>query len=80
MAGIDLMLACCGKRDARADTGVFCLGATAEVLGGALARIAAEYPGVVIAGSRHGYFSAAEEDAVAAAHPTPRGPTSCSWP
>jgi N-acetylglucosaminyldiphosphoundecaprenol N-acetyl-beta-D-mannosaminyltransferase len=44
---------------------IFCLGATPEVLTRALAIFGRDYPGVVIAGSHHGYFSAQEEAAVA---------------
>ena len=45
---------------------IFCLGATPEVLGRALEIFGRDYPGVVIAGSHHGYFSEQEEAAVAA--------------
>ena len=47
---------------------VFCLGATAEVLGRAVREFERLYPGVIIAGSHHGYFNGqAEEAAVAEA-------------
>jgi N-acetylglucosaminyldiphosphoundecaprenol N-acetyl-beta-D-mannosaminyltransferase len=40
---------------------VFCLGATDEVLETTVARIRADYPGVVVAGYRNGYFSSDNE-------------------
>ena len=45
---------------------LYCLGATDEVLAVTTARIGAQYPGVQIVGSHNGYFSPAEEAAVAA--------------
>jgi N-acetylglucosaminyldiphosphoundecaprenol N-acetyl-beta-D-mannosaminyltransferase len=65
VAGIDLMLAILG-RGSRHGYRVFCLGATPEVLAGACARIAMDFPGVTLVGRRHGYFTAREESAVAA--------------
>jgi len=44
---------------------VYCLGATQEVLDTVVARIRDEYPGVVLAGSHHGYFGPDEEQRVA---------------
>ncbi len=40
---------------------VFCLGATDEVLETTVARIRADYPGVVVAGCRNGYFEPEDE-------------------
>jgi N-acetylglucosaminyldiphosphoundecaprenol N-acetyl-beta-D-mannosaminyltransferase len=64
VAGIDLMkniLARGMERHWR----VFCLGATDEVLDQAIARMKVDYPGVMVVGSQHGYFAAAEEEEVA---------------
>ena len=36
---------------------VYCLGATREVLDGVCARIAADFPGIVVVGARDGYYS-----------------------
>lgn len=44
---------------------VFFFGAKEEVLQGVLERVRAEYPGVKIAGSQHGYFRLEEESAIA---------------
>jgi N-acetylglucosaminyldiphosphoundecaprenol N-acetyl-beta-D-mannosaminyltransferase len=63
--GIDLMHGML-RRGAGLGWRVYCLGATREVLDGVLARMAADYPGVQVAGSRDGYFKDAEEQAVAA--------------
>ncbi len=65
VAGIDLMHAMF-ERGTRHGYRVYCLGATQEVLDRALAVLARDYPGIIFAGSHHGYFSAAEEAAVAA--------------
>jgi N-acetylglucosaminyldiphosphoundecaprenol N-acetyl-beta-D-mannosaminyltransferase len=64
VAGIDLML---GILDSAARHGfrVFCLGATPAVLEQATARMAAQFPGLVLAGAHHGYFSPEEERVVA---------------
>jgi len=64
VAGIDLMTEILRRGEDRGYR-VFCLGATAEVLDKALARIAAEHPGVQVVGSHHGYFSDEEESDVA---------------
>jgi N-acetylglucosaminyldiphosphoundecaprenol N-acetyl-beta-D-mannosaminyltransferase len=66
VAGIDLMLGMLRRGTAR-QYRVYCLGATDAVLDRAVARIAADYPGVRIVGRHHGYFGAAEAPAVAAA-------------
>lgn len=65
VAGIDLMFGML-ERGSVHGYRIFCLGATPEVLGRALEIFGRDYPGVVIAGSHHGYFSEQEEAAVAA--------------
>ncbi len=45
---------------------VYFLGAKAEVLADMLAKVETEYPGLVLAGSRDGYFSPGQERQVAA--------------
>jgi N-acetylglucosaminyldiphosphoundecaprenol N-acetyl-beta-D-mannosaminyltransferase len=64
VAGIDLMKNILA-RGAERHWRVFCLGATEEVLAGAVAQMRAQYPGVEVVGSQHGYFGPAEEEAVA---------------
>lgn len=64
--GIDLMLGML-RRGAAMGHRVYCLGAKQEVLDRIAARIARDYPGVVLAGCHHGYFSPDQEPAVAAA-------------
>jgi N-acetylglucosaminyldiphosphoundecaprenol N-acetyl-beta-D-mannosaminyltransferase len=66
VAGIDLMKNILG-RGAQRGWRVFCLGATDEVLDKAVARMAADYPGVSIVGRQHGYFGPADEEEVARA-------------
>lgn len=66
VAGIDLMMGML-ERGRERKYRVYCLGATAEVLGRVVECIERDYPGVVVAGSQHGYFPAEEEEAVAAA-------------
>ncbi len=65
IAGIDLMLAML-DRGQRMGRRVYCLGASQEVLDAAVARMVAWYPGIVIAGRRHGYFDVSEEAEIAA--------------
>lgn len=65
VAGIDLMHGMLRLADER-HYRVFCLGAEQEVLDKTVARIRADYPGAIIAGSRNGYFGAADEPAFAA--------------
>jgi N-acetylglucosaminyldiphosphoundecaprenol N-acetyl-beta-D-mannosaminyltransferase len=60
VAGIDLMHAML-ERASRYGWSVYCLGASQDVLAQAMARIAADYPGVRLAGCRNGYFSSTEE-------------------
>lgn len=65
VAGIDLMhgmLECGTKHGYR----VFCLGATEDVLRKTTERMLADYPGVNVVGSNDGYFTAEQEEAVAA--------------
>ena len=64
VAGIDLML---GILDSASRHGfrVFCLGATPAVLERATARMAAQFPGLILAGAHHGYFAPEEERVVA---------------
>jgi N-acetylglucosaminyldiphosphoundecaprenol N-acetyl-beta-D-mannosaminyltransferase len=66
VTGIDLMLGML-RRGAAMGHRVYCLGATQEVLERLSARIATDYPGVVLAGRHHGYFGPNDEPAVAAA-------------
>jgi N-acetylglucosaminyldiphosphoundecaprenol N-acetyl-beta-D-mannosaminyltransferase len=66
VTGIDLMqqlLALAERRGYR----VFLLGARADTLERAVARLQARHPRLILAGHRDGYFSPAEEPAVAAA-------------
>jgi N-acetylglucosaminyldiphosphoundecaprenol N-acetyl-beta-D-mannosaminyltransferase len=65
VAGIDLMLRMLRQGSGRGYR-VYCLGATEEVLGKVTARIARDYPNVVIVGRHHGYFGAEDAPAVAA--------------
>ena len=65
VAGIDLMMAIL-ERARQCRYRVFCLGATADVLDAACARMAAEFPGLLVVGRRHGYFGEREEGEVAA--------------
>lgn len=64
VAGIDLMTGLLQRGD-RNGYRVFFLGAEQAVLDVVLQRVAAETPGVQIAGSRNGYFSDDEERGVA---------------
>jgi len=64
IAGIDLM-ECILRLGQRHGYRVFCLGATEDVSGRVAERLDREYAGVVLAGRRHGYFSAAEEAEIA---------------
>ncbi|MGE0846291.1 MAG: WecB/TagA/CpsF family glycosyltransferase [Flavobacteriaceae bacterium] len=83
VSGIDLferLMGECAKGGFRP----FLLGATQEVLDAATARLAARHPGLELAGTQHGYFTAAEErdvvariarsgaDCLFVAMPTPR--------
>jgi N-acetylglucosaminyldiphosphoundecaprenol N-acetyl-beta-D-mannosaminyltransferase len=66
VTGIDLMLGML-RRGAAMGHRVYCLGATQEVVDRVATRIAADYPGLVLAGCHHGYFSPDEESVIAAA-------------
>ncbi len=65
VAGIDLMEEML-RHGSEKGYRVFCLGATEEVLATTVQRIQECYPGIVIAGSHHGYFKQQEEADVAA--------------
>jgi N-acetylglucosaminyldiphosphoundecaprenol N-acetyl-beta-D-mannosaminyltransferase len=63
VAGADLfesLTAECAARGLRP----YLLGATPEVLGAARQKLAERYPGLVLAGSHHGYFTPEQESAV----------------
>jgi N-acetylglucosaminyldiphosphoundecaprenol N-acetyl-beta-D-mannosaminyltransferase len=60
VAGIDLFTALLGQASLRGYR-VYFLGARADVLESMLAQVAARYPGLKVAGSRDGYFSADDE-------------------
>lgn len=64
VAGIDLMMRILERGQTRAYR-VYFLGATEQVLACTVDRVRREYPGVIIAGQHHGYFSEAEEDRIA---------------
>ena len=64
VAGIDLMHGILSRGD-KEKYRVFCLGATPEILAKTEAEISKQYPGVIIAGTQHGYFSEREEESVA---------------
>ncbi len=63
VAGIDLMMALidsCARRGFKP----YFLGARQDVLEAAIGRLRADHPGLMIAGSRNGYFAEDEEEAV----------------
>lgn len=64
VAGIDLMHGILARGD-KFGYRIFCLGATPEIVTRTVAEIKNQYPGVVIAGSQHGYFTESEELTVA---------------
>jgi N-acetylglucosaminyldiphosphoundecaprenol N-acetyl-beta-D-mannosaminyltransferase len=64
VAGIDVMLGLLRRADA-ARYRVYLFGATPQVLDAAVASVRAGHPGVVIAGSHHGYYEPAEEQRIA---------------
>ncbi len=66
VAGIDLMYRLL-EQAAGKQHRVFCLGATADVLSAAIAEFQRRFPGLIVAGSQHGYFDRADEATVAAA-------------
>lgn len=65
VAGIDLMMAMLARGNTQRYR-IYCLGATQAVLDAVIERIRQEYPGVVVAGSHHGYFAAPDEERIAA--------------
>lgn len=66
VAGIDLMLKLLPAAEQHGHR-VFFLGARQEVLTRMLAEVRRRFPDLQVAGSRHGYFSAADEPAIAEA-------------
>ncbi|MHB8986255.1 MAG: WecB/TagA/CpsF family glycosyltransferase [Eubacteriales bacterium] len=64
VTGIDLMLRLV-ERSARDGRRVFLLGAAPGVAEEAASRLAGRWPGLAVAGTRHGYFKPEEEGAVA---------------
>jgi len=64
VAGIDIMYGVFRRGNAKGYR-VFLLGATEEVSQKVAQRLKSDYPGVVLAGRRNGYFSVEEEAAVA---------------
>jgi N-acetylglucosaminyldiphosphoundecaprenol N-acetyl-beta-D-mannosaminyltransferase len=64
VAGIDLMMGML-ERGQKNGYRVYLLGATEEVNRTVAERITVDYPGVIVAGRRNGYFSADEEEAIA---------------
>lgn len=64
VAGIDLMYGIFCRGQAKRYR-VYCLGATEEISEKVAHQLAADYPGVILAGRRNGYFSEEEEEAVA---------------
>ncbi len=63
--GIDLMIRMLERANERGYR-VYCLGATEEVSAVVAARIGRDYPGVLLAGRHHGYFTAEQEEQTAA--------------
>lgn len=61
--GIDLMHGML-RRGSERGYRVYCFGATQEVLDVVAAKMESQYPGVVLAGRRNGYFDADEEPAI----------------
>lgn len=64
VAGIDLMHGILNRGNTEGYR-VFCLGATPEISAKTELEIQKQYPGVVIAGAQHGYFTDQEEQDVA---------------
>ncbi|MBV5330475.1 MAG: WecB/TagA/CpsF family glycosyltransferase, partial [Chlorobium sp.] len=64
VAGIDLMM---GMLERGQEKGyrVYLLGATEEINQTVANRIKADYPGVIVAGRRNGYFTPDDEEAIA---------------
>ncbi len=64
VAGIELMFGIFDRGKSKGYR-VYFLGATEEISSKVAARLAADYPGVVLAGRRNGYFNDDEEQAIA---------------
>ncbi|WP_131740487.1 WecB/TagA/CpsF family glycosyltransferase [Actinomadura roseirufa] len=64
VAGIDLMLALLPEAERRGHR-VYFMGARQEVLDRMVAEVRRRFPRLVVAGTRHGYFSSAEAPAIA---------------
>lgn len=64
VTGIDLMHGILSRGN-KEKYRVFCLGATPEILAKTEAEIGKQYPGVIIAGTQHGYFNEKEEQSIA---------------
>jgi len=64
VAGIDLMFSMF-ERGNEYKYRVYCLGATEEVSAQVEAKLAADYPNVILAGRRNGYYNEADETAIA---------------
>jgi len=64
VAGIDLMHGILARGD-KEGYRIFCLGATPEIVTKTVTEIERQYPGVIIVGSQHGYFTDSEEATVA---------------
>lgn len=60
VTGIDLMLRLF-QRSRERGYGIYCLGATQEILDRFVERMRADHPGVRIVGAHHGYFQPADE-------------------
>jgi N-acetylglucosaminyldiphosphoundecaprenol N-acetyl-beta-D-mannosaminyltransferase len=65
VAGIDIMLRIL-ERGSTKKYRVFCLGAKPEILERTVKAIEEEFPGVVMAGSHHGYFDSDDEPGIVA--------------
>jgi N-acetylglucosaminyldiphosphoundecaprenol N-acetyl-beta-D-mannosaminyltransferase len=66
VAGIDLFLRLLAEAES-AGISVYFLGAKEEVLQEMLRRVADRFPGLKVAGSRHGYFDDSQQEAIAGA-------------
>jgi N-acetylglucosaminyldiphosphoundecaprenol N-acetyl-beta-D-mannosaminyltransferase len=64
VAGIDLMMEMLSRGNSHGYR-IYCLGATPAVLEKTVQRIREDYPGVVVAGAHHGYFTVADEERIA---------------
>jgi N-acetylglucosaminyldiphosphoundecaprenol N-acetyl-beta-D-mannosaminyltransferase len=67
VTGVELVGALAARSAARGDVRLYLLGGAGDTAQRAAAVLQQRYPGVAIAGARDGYFTAAEDDAVAAA-------------